>query len=302
VDRADRNAATARKASRIARRMASRCANVNDFCSDAILARDRALLEVLPVPSSTYPPKRCPGPRRVCWPRGRTETPPQIIETDSIEPRRPSGESVQAVVTGAGRDFGSAGELWVLEGALEVLASSHITSSTVLGPRLSGIERAPDPSAPTHDGNCGPLLSPWLDVERRRIRSNSRDISRRTTSPHRRMARSGWSLCAFFRRHVTEHRIGFPQRVGSLAQNARLPHSHGRGIAVKRGRTRNVADGRSTIHSVSVVKPVVACFEVSIDGRFSGVHRGAHARHVDPFVTLWRCDFQSRLESIGFSR
>jgi hypothetical protein len=41
VDKAERSAATARKASRIACRMASRCTNVNEFCSDAILARDR---------------------------------------------------------------------------------------------------------------------------------------------------------------------------------------------------------------------------------------------------------------------
>jgi hypothetical protein len=41
VDRADRSAATIRKALRIACRMFTRRANVNDFCSDAILARDR---------------------------------------------------------------------------------------------------------------------------------------------------------------------------------------------------------------------------------------------------------------------
>ena len=38
--KADRSAATVRKASRIACRMASSCANVNVFCPDAILARD----------------------------------------------------------------------------------------------------------------------------------------------------------------------------------------------------------------------------------------------------------------------
>jgi hypothetical protein len=41
VDRAVRSAATVRKASRIACRMARRCANVNNSCPDAILAKDR---------------------------------------------------------------------------------------------------------------------------------------------------------------------------------------------------------------------------------------------------------------------
>jgi hypothetical protein len=40
VDKADRSAATVRKTSRIACRMASRCANINVFLPDAILARD----------------------------------------------------------------------------------------------------------------------------------------------------------------------------------------------------------------------------------------------------------------------
>ena len=45
MDRADRSAATIRKALRIARRMFTRRANVNDFCSDAILARDSRTLD-----------------------------------------------------------------------------------------------------------------------------------------------------------------------------------------------------------------------------------------------------------------
>jgi hypothetical protein len=51
VDRAERSAATALKASRIACRMASRCANVNEFCSDAILARDSPAVESFYVPT-----------------------------------------------------------------------------------------------------------------------------------------------------------------------------------------------------------------------------------------------------------
>ncbi len=41
VDKADRSAATLRRASHLARRMASRCAESQRFCSRAILARDR---------------------------------------------------------------------------------------------------------------------------------------------------------------------------------------------------------------------------------------------------------------------
>jgi hypothetical protein len=41
VDRADRNAATVWKASRIGCSLATDCANVNGFWSDAILTRDR---------------------------------------------------------------------------------------------------------------------------------------------------------------------------------------------------------------------------------------------------------------------
>ena len=41
VDKANRTAATARKTSRIARRVASHCANVKCFCLDEIMASDR---------------------------------------------------------------------------------------------------------------------------------------------------------------------------------------------------------------------------------------------------------------------
>jgi hypothetical protein len=73
-------------------------------------------------------------------------------------------------------------------------------------------------------------------------------------------------------------------RLGNLAQNARFPHSHSRGIAQQRRRTSNVANDRST-RTPSRSLRAVAGFEVSIDGRFSGVHRGVWLTGCFPCMT-----------------
>jgi hypothetical protein len=58
VDRADRSAAIIRKAARIACTMASRPANVNDFCLDAILARDSLFEDELTTDKKDSLPQR----------------------------------------------------------------------------------------------------------------------------------------------------------------------------------------------------------------------------------------------------
>jgi hypothetical protein len=72
----------------------------------------------------------------------------------------------------------------------------------------------------------------------------------------------------------------FPQGFGNLAKDARFPHSHSQDhpCGVERREEPNIRGQRLDQQlTVSVAPPVVAGFEVSIDGRFSGVHRGRDA-------------------------
>ena len=71
MDRADRNAATVWKASRIGCSLATDCANVNGFWSDAILTRASWICEAhpdqpWPHDDQTAPKGTCPGPGMQC--------------------------------------------------------------------------------------------------------------------------------------------------------------------------------------------------------------------------------------------
>jgi hypothetical protein len=75
----------------------------------------------------------------------------------------------------------------------------------------------------------------------------------------------------------------FPQELGNLAQNARFPHSHSQPSLEERGNkeTENAKErDRSTTHCLDR-HAVMAGFAVSVNGRFSDVHRGHCGQFLD---------------------